>query len=125
LAYLVTRLDSPNVLVRAKIEDLIDSVELSGFERHFPRELSGGMRQRVAVARALMLNPKVILADEPTGNLDSKTGDTMNPRETWTQRPGTPSWLVTHDPRYAEVAERTLHLFDGLVVEQTGQPAAH
>ena len=87
--------------------------------RHFPAQLSGGEQQRVAVARALAGNPFVLLADEPTGNLDSKNGETVMELLSELHRDGGTICVVTHDQHYAHLAERTIHLFDGRIVEET------
>ncbi|HKM80397.1 MAG TPA: ATP-binding cassette domain-containing protein [Candidatus Acidoferrum sp.] len=85
-------------------------------------QLSGGQQQRVAVARALVGDPLILLADEPTGNLDSKNGDAVMDLLKELHTNGATICMVTHDPRYAHHAERTLHLFDGRIVEQTLAP---
>ena len=89
---------------------------------HYPAQLSGGQQQRVAVARAVVGDPLIVLADEPTGNLDSTNGGAvMDPlRELHDE--GATICMVTHDPRYAEYAERTIHLFDGRIVEEEAHP---
>lgn len=84
---------------------------------HKPNELSGGQRQRVAIARALVNNPSIILADEPTGNLDSRNGDAVMALLKELHAGGATICMVTHDTRFAEHADRTIHLFDGRVVE--------
>jgi putative ABC transport system ATP-binding protein len=85
--------------------------------RHRPNELSGGQRQRVAIARALVTEPTILLADEPTGNLDSKNGESVMQLLDELHREGATICMVTHDPRYAEHAERAVHLFDGQIVK--------
>jgi putative ABC transport system ATP-binding protein len=87
--------------------------------KHYPAQLSGGQQQRVAVARALVGKPSIMLADEPTGNLDSKNGEAVMDLLRDLHREGATICMVTHDPRYAEFAERTVHLFDGRIVEET------
>ncbi|MEE8199917.1 MAG: ATP-binding cassette domain-containing protein, partial [Candidatus Acidoferrales bacterium] len=82
-------------------------------------QLSGGQQQRVAVARALVGRPLILLADEPTGNLDSKNGEAVMELLRELHRDGAPICMVTHDTRYAEHAERTVHLFDGRIVEES------
>ena len=82
-----------------------------------PSQLSGGQQQRVAVARAIVGKPTVMLADEPTGNLDSKNGDAVMDLLRELHRAGSTICMVTHDPRFARHAERTIHLFDGRIVE--------
>jgi putative ABC transport system ATP-binding protein len=81
-------------------------------------ELSGGQRQRVAIARALVNEPSILLADEPTGNLDSKNGEAVMTLLQELHKEGATICMVTHDPRYAKNAERSIHLFDGRVVEE-------
>ena len=83
----------------------------------YPLQLSGGQQQRVAVARAIVGKPKVMLADEPTGNLDSKNGEAVMDLLRELHRAGSTIVMVTHDPRFAQYAERTIHLFDGRIVE--------
>jgi putative ABC transport system ATP-binding protein len=86
--------------------------------KHFPGQLSGGQQQRVAVARALAGNPSILLADEPTGNLDSKNGEAVMALLKDLHNQGATICMVTHDPRYAEFADRKIHLFDGYITEE-------
>jgi putative ABC transport system ATP-binding protein len=86
--------------------------------RHLPSQLSGGQQQRVAVARAVAGNPAILLADEPTGNLDSKNGEAVMQLLQELHRQGATIAMVTHDPRYARHADRSIHLFDGRIVEE-------
>jgi putative ABC transport system ATP-binding protein len=86
--------------------------------------LSGGQQQRVAVARALGGNPLILLADEPTGNLDSKNGEAVMTLMLDLHKQGATICMVTHDPRYAQLASRTIHLFDGRIVEEHEAAAA-
>jgi putative ABC transport system ATP-binding protein len=88
-------------------------------KRHFPGQLSGGQQQRVAIARALVGNPKLLLADEPTGNLDSKNGDAVMQLLSDLHSQGTTVCMVTHDSRYADMADRVVHLFDGRLVDES------
>jgi putative ABC transport system ATP-binding protein len=88
--------------------------------KHYPSQLSGGQQQRVAVARAVAGEPSILLADEPTGNLDSRNGEVVMELLRELHRSGATICMVTHDPRYARNADRTIHLFDGQIVnEQT------
>jgi putative ABC transport system ATP-binding protein len=86
--------------------------------RHYPSQLSGGQQQRVAVARALGGKPSILLADEPTGNLDSKNGEAVMDLLRELHREGATICMVTHDPRFARYADRSIHLFDGRIVEE-------
>ena len=94
----------------------LEMVQLEKFAEHYPKELSGGMKQRVAIARALITQPQIILADEPTGNLDSKNGAEVMNLLTELNREGTTIIMVTHSQHDASFAHRTIHLFDGSVV---------
>jgi putative ABC transport system ATP-binding protein len=87
--------------------------------KHYPSQLSGGQQQRVAVARALGGKPSILLADEPTGNLDSKNGEAVMDLLRELHREGATICMVTHDPRFARHADRQVHLFDGRVVEES------
>jgi putative ABC transport system ATP-binding protein len=87
--------------------------------RHYPSQLSGGQQQRVAVARALAGKPLILLADEPTGNLDSRNGEAVMQLLQELHREGATICMVTHDERFARHAERTIHMFDGKVVEES------
>jgi putative ABC transport system ATP-binding protein len=86
---------------------------------HFPSQLSGGQQQRVAVARSLVGQPSILLADEPTGNLDSKNGEAVMELLRELHREGATICMVTHDPRFARHADRAVHLFDGRIVEES------
>jgi putative ABC transport system ATP-binding protein len=86
--------------------------------KHFPSQLSGGQQQRVAVARAVVGDPSILLADEPTGNLDSKNGEEVMKLLAELHKGGATVCMVTHDPRYARHAERAVHLFDGQILEE-------
>jgi putative ABC transport system ATP-binding protein len=93
--------------------------------KHYPSQLSGGQQQRVAVARALSGYPVILLADEPTGNLDSANGEAVMNLLKELHAAGSTICMVTHDPRYAEFADRTIRLFDGRIVETTESAAKH
>src|SRR5260370_38275208 len=86
--------------------------------RHYPSQLSGGQQQRVAVARALVGDPLILMADEPTGNLDSKNGEAVMELLRDLHRNGATGCMVTHDHRYSNFAERTIHLFDGRILRE-------
>ena len=90
--------------------------------KHYPSQLSGGQQQRVAVARALVGDPAILLADEPTGNLDSKNGEAVMDVMRELHQNGATICMVTHDPRYEKYAERTVHLFDGRIVDESEAP---
>ena len=119
----------PNLTVRENIQvcqyltkqpldmdDLLETLGLSEHQDKFPSQLSGGQQQRVAIARAVVTNPKLILADEPTGNLDSKNGAEVMNLLTELNREGTTIIMVTHSQHDASFAHRTIHLFDGSIV---------
>jgi putative ABC transport system ATP-binding protein len=91
--------------------------------KHYPSQLSGGQQQRVAVARAVCGEPSILLADEPTGNLDSTNGEAVMELLNDLHRSGATICMVTHDPRYAEYADRTINLFDGRIVEENVKDA--
>ena len=109
---------------RKKVRDALERVAMSHRMKHYPAQLSGGQQQRVAVARAIVGDPAIILADEPTGNLDSKNGEVVMNLMRELNRDGATICMVTHDPRYAKHADRSIHLFDGRVVEETHLPFA-
>ena len=101
------------------VQEALDKVEMAHRMKHYPSQLSGGQQQRVAVARALSGTPSILLADEPTGNLDSKNGEAVMELMRTLHREGATICMVTHDPRYARYAERGIHLFDGSIVEES------
>lgn len=106
-----------------KVETVLNIMEIMHRRNHFPQQLSGGQQQRVAVARAIVAEPKLILADEPTGNLDSSHGDEVMKMLTFLNEQGTTVVMVTHSPTYAEYGNRVIHLFDGKVVTENFQEA--
>ena len=104
---------------RAKwVSESLERVGMAHRARHLPGQLSGGQQQRVAVARALVGKPLILLADEPTGNLDSRNGEAVMNLLSELHAGGATICMVTHDPRFAAMADRTVHLFDGRVVEE-------
>ena len=100
----------------------LERVEMAHRAKHLPSQLSGGQQQRVAVARAVSGSPSILLADEPTGNLDSKNGESVMNLMSELHAEGATICMVTHDPRYALHAERTILLFDGRVVDENHVP---
>src|SRR6185437_6525417 len=103
---------------KKKVHEALERVGMSHRIKHYPSQLSGGQQQRVAVARALAGDPSILLADEPTGNLDSQNGEQVMDLLRELHRGGATICMVTHDPRYARYADRSIHLFDGRVVEE-------
>ncbi len=111
---------------KAWVDDVIAKVGLSDRRRHRPSELSGGQQQRVAIARALVSRPSVVFADEPTGNLDSKTGyEILEVLRESVETYGQTTVMVTHDANAAAIANRTLFLADGLIVRRLSAATAH
>lgn len=104
---------------KRRAQESLERVGIAHRIRHFPAQLSGGQQQRVAVARAVAGEPAILLADEPTGNLDSTSGNAVMELLAELHQDGSTICMVTHDPRYAEFAERTVQLFDGRVVNET------
>jgi putative ABC transport system ATP-binding protein len=104
---------------KKRVHEALERVGMAHRMKHYPAQLSGGQQQRVAVARALVGQPAILLADEPTGNLDSKNGEAVMELLRDLHRQGATICMVTHDPRYSRHADRTVHLFDGLIVEET------
>jgi len=103
---------------RSRVQSALERVGMSHRMKHFPAQLSGGQQQRVAVARAVAGDPAILLADEPTGNLDSTNGEAVMELLRELHQGGSTICMVTHDARYARHADRSVHLFDGKVVEE-------
>ena len=103
---------------RQRVREVMDRMNISHRNKHFPAQLSGGQQQRVAIARAVIANPKIILADEPTGNLDSKNGEEVMRLLSEFHKEGTTIVMVTHSQHDASYANRTVKLFDGHIVSQ-------
>jgi len=104
---------------KRRVHEALERVGMSHRMKHYPSQLSGGQQQRVAVARALSGDPLILLADEPTGNLDSANGEAVMSLLRELHAQGSTICMVTHDPRYAEFADRTIRLFDGRIVEES------
>ncbi|MEE8604394.1 MAG: ABC transporter ATP-binding protein [Candidatus Aminicenantaceae bacterium] len=103
---------------KKRVTEVLEKMEIMARKNHFPQQLSGGQQQRVAVARAIVARPKLILADEPTGNLDSAHGEEVMRIVGELHEAGTTVVMVTHSPAYAEYSHRTIHLFDGHIVSE-------
>jgi putative ABC transport system ATP-binding protein len=103
---------------RKRANEALEQVGMAHRQKHYPSQLSGGQQQRVAVARALVGQPSILLADEPTGNLDSANGEAVIEILRGLHQKGSTICMVTHDPRYAAYADRTIRVFDGQVVEE-------
>jgi putative ABC transport system ATP-binding protein len=106
---------------KTRVEEVLEQMEIIARRNHFPQQLSGGQQQRVAVARAVVARPKLILADEPTGNLDSAHGEEVMKIIGELHESGTTIVMVTHSPAYGEYSHRTIHLFDGHIVSENIQ----
>ncbi len=104
---------------RRRVQEVLDRVGMAQRMKHYPAQLSGGQQQRVAVARALGGQPSILLADEPTGNLDSKNSEAVMDLLKELHKEGATLCVVTHDPRYSGMAERTIHLVDGRIIQET------
>ena len=113
----------PSAQRKKRVHEALERVGMSHRVKHYPSQLSGGQQQRVAVARALAGDPSILLADEPTGNLDSANGEAVMDLLRELHRGGATICMVTHDPRYARYADRNIHLFDGRIVEESGEAA--
>jgi putative ABC transport system ATP-binding protein len=109
---------------KKRCHNALERVGMSHRMKHYPAQLSGGQQQRVAVARALVGDPLILLADEPTGNLDSKNGEAVMELMSELHRAGATICMVTHDPRYAAYSDRSIHLFDGRVVAESAESPA-
>ncbi len=110
---------------KKRVNEVLENMQIMHRKNHFPQQLSGGQQQRVAVARAVVAKPKLILADEPTGNLDSAHGDEVMNLLTELNENGTTIAMVTHSPAYAEYSHRIVHLFDGQIVTENIKKAFH
>jgi putative ABC transport system ATP-binding protein len=106
---------------KKRVHESLERVGMGHRVKHYPSQLSGGQQQRVAVARALAGDPAILLADEPTGNLDSTNGEAVMDLLRELHRGGATICMVTHDPRYAKYADRSIHLFDGRIVEEKSE----
>ena len=115
---LTYRAGMPAAERKRRVQESLERVNMAHRMRHYPAQLSGGQQQRVAVARALAGSPSILLADEPTGNLDSKNGEAVMKLLQELHSEGSTICMVTHDPRFAAHAERQIHLFDGKVVAE-------
>lgn len=114
----LTYLDMPRAERRQRVQEIMKRMAISHRAKHFPHQLSGGQQQRVAIARAVVFNPKMILADEPTGNLDSKNGAEVMRLLTELNQEGTSIVMVTHNEHDARIAHRVIRLFDGHIVSE-------
>jgi len=110
---------------KERVHAALERVGMAHRVKHYPAQLSGGQQQRVAVARAVAGDPAILLADEPTGNLDSVNGESVMELLRELHRNGATICMVTHDPRYEAHADRSIHLFDGRVVDDKAGAAAH
>jgi putative ABC transport system ATP-binding protein len=110
---------------KKRVIEVMEKMQIMHRKSHFPQQLSGGQQQRVAVARAIVGNPKLILADEPTGNLDSTHGEEVMEMLSKLNEAGTTIIMVTHSPAYAEYGNRVVHLFDGHVVTENMKGKFH
>jgi putative ABC transport system ATP-binding protein len=103
---------------KKRVSDILEQLKIMPRKNHFPQQISGGQQQQVAVARAVISNPRIILADEPTGNLDSAHGEEVMKILVELNEQGTTIVMVTHSPAYADYANRVIHLFDGHIVTE-------
>ena len=112
----------PSAERKKRVHEALERVGMSHRVKHYPSQLSGGQQQRVAVARALAGEPSILLADEPTGNLDSANGEAVMDLLKELHKAGSTICMVTHDPRYAAFADHSIHLFDGKIIEGAAVP---
>jgi putative ABC transport system ATP-binding protein len=112
----------PQAERRRRVGEALERVSMAHRSKHLPSQLSGGQQQRVAVARALAGDPLILLADEPTGNLDSTNGEAVMDLLRDLHQQGSTICMVTHDPRFSRYAQRTIQLFDGRVVDEKRGP---
>lgn len=110
---------------KKRVNEVLERMQIMHRKNHFPQQLSGGQQQRVAVGRAVVANPKLILADEPTGNLDSTHGEEVMNMMAKLHEEGTTIIMVTHSPAYSEYAQRVVHLFDGHIVTENIKERFH
>ncbi|HTR36540.1 MAG TPA: ABC transporter ATP-binding protein [Bryobacteraceae bacterium] len=115
----LTYRNMPSAERKKLVQEALERVGMSHRVKHYPSQLSGGQQQRVAVARALAGHPSILLADEPTGNLDSANGEAVMSLLSELHKDGATICMVTHDPRYAACADRRITLFDGRIVEES------
>lgn len=116
------RTSLPKAEIEQRVQACLQKVDMTHRAGHRPNQLSGGQQQRIAIARALVGNPALLLVDEPTGNLDSKNGDAVMDMLCELNNQGTTLCMVTHDSRYADMASRKLHLLDGRILAADGTP---
>ena len=109
----------PSVERKQRVNESLERVGMAHRAKHLPSQLSGGQQQRVAVARAIVGQPLILMADEPTGNLDSKNGEAVMELMRELHQGGATICMVTHDSRFSRFADRTIHLFDGTIVEES------
>lgn len=109
----------PSAERKQRVNDALERVGMAHRAKHLPSQLSGGQQQRVAVARAIVGQPLILMADEPTGNLDSKNGEAVMELLRELHQGGATICMVTHDARFSRFADRTIHLFDGTIVEES------
>jgi putative ABC transport system ATP-binding protein len=115
---LTFRSDYRRDVAQRRVREVLDQVGMSHRHRHYPGQLSGGQQQRVAVARALVGEPRILLADEPSGNLDSRNGEAVMQLLEQLNRDGATLCMVTHDPAFARRAGRIVHMLDGCIVDE-------